>query len=642
MREERLAWDRARPALLALLAGLAVAIVAAPVARAAVDPLVPVSGASPFPPACNGASQPQTSVEYRNTEVEPWIDANPTNPNNLVAMWQQDRYSDGGANGLGVGVSQNGGQSWTQLGVANLPKFTRCQGAAAGSDGDYERASDPWVSFGPDGDGYGVSLSFNETRDLANAILVSESRDGGATWGPVSLIRRDTSPLVFNDKEAITADYTDRRYVYVVWDRIEEFPDGSYKGPTWFARTADGGASWEAAKVIFDPGVNDQTIGNQIVVMPDGTLVNGYTLIKDGTRSIAVMRSGDKGANWAPQVGVSSLEAIGVRDPRTGEPVRTGDILPELASDERPGTNTVYMVWQDARFSGGQRDQIVLSKSSDGGASWSAPQRISTVPGTQAFTPAIRVDAAGNLGVTYYDFRNDTVASPTLDTDVWFLRSTDGGQTFTEERLSPSSFDMRAAPVARGFFVGDYSGLAVAGETFKPLFAQAGAGTTDVFATTVRAPFASTTTPPGPGEPTPPAGTTPPVGPTPPAGPGAPVPAIPPTRPGTTPVPTTPRSLRVEKRGKLGRRFAYLKLRCPAPRCRARVELSAVLRTGGRRRPVILGSRSFRIDRARVTLRVRLNRRARRLTARRRRLATRALFSARADRFEFRVLLRRR
>ena len=623
--------------MLALLVAVAVATVAAPVAKATVDPLVPVSGSSPFPPACNGAAQPQTSVEYRGAEVEPWIDANPTNGDNLVAMWQQDRYSDGGANGLGVGVSRNGGGSWTQVPLANLPKFTRCQGAAAGSGGDYERASDPWFSFGPDGDGYGVSLSFNESRDPANAILVSESGDGGATWGPVSVIRRDTSPLVFNDKEAITADYTDARYVYVVWDRLEDFPDGSYKGPTWFARTADGGASWEAAKVILDPGVNDQTIGNQIVVMPDGDLVNGYSLIKDGTRSVAVMRSSDKGANWAPQVVVGSLETVGVRDPRTGEPVRTGDIIPELASDERPGTDTLYMVWQDARFSGARRDQIAFSKSSDGGATWSAPRGISTVPDTQAFTPAIRVDAAGNLGVTYYDFRNDTVASPALDTDVWFLRSADGGQTFTEERLTPSSFDMRAAPVARGFFVGDYAGLATAGETFKALFAQAGAGATDVFATTIRPPFSSTTAPPTTAPPTTAPPTTAPPTPVTPTPPNPPPPGSP-TAPATPPGPP----LRVARRGRLGRRFASISLRCLEPRCAARVQLSAVLRAGGRRRPVILGSRSLRIGMGRMTLRVPLNRRARRLTERRRRLATRALFSMRADRLEFRVVLRRR
>lgn len=600
---------------LTLAALVALAGVAAPTAAASVDPLVAVSGASPFPPACNGAPQPQTSVEYRGSEVEPWIDANPADPGNLLAVWQQDRYSDGGANGLGVAITRNGGASWAQVPPSNLPRFARCQGALPGSEGDYERASDPWVSFGPGGDAYAVSLSFNESRDLASAILVSESRDGGASWGPVSVIRRDASPLVFNDKESITADYTDARYVYVVWNRLEDFNDDSYKGPTWYARSVDGGATWESAKVILDPGVNDQTIGNQIVVMPDGDLVNGYSLIKDGTRSVAVIRSSDKGQSWAPQVVISPHGTVGVRDPRTGEPVRTGDVLPELASDERLGSDTVYMVWQDARFSAVRRDQIAFAKSTDGGATWSTPKRISTQPGTQAFTPAIRVDAAGNVGVTHYDFRNDTVASPGLETDMWFLRSVDGGQTFAEERLTPSSFDMRSAPVARGFFVGDYTGLAAAGDAFKPLFSQAGAGGTDVFSTSVRAPL--------------PASAVPPARP----GPASPARTTPATRPGPP--------LRVARQGRLGRRLVSFRVRCLRPRCAARIELNSVLRARGRRRAVILGTRSLRMRRGRARVRVGMSRRARRLTARRRRVATRAVFSVRADRFEFRVLLRR-
>ena len=594
---------------------LAVAtVLALPVAaEAEVDPLTPVSGSSPFPPACNGASQSQASVEYRGTEVEPWIDGNPADASNLAAVWQQDRYSDGGANGLGVGVSRNGGASWTQVPLTNLPKFSRCQGAAPDGDGDYERASDPWFSFGPDGHGYAASLSFNQSRNLANAILVSETQDGGTTWRAVNVLRRDTSPAVFNDKQSITADYTDGRYVYAVWDRLEDFPDGSNRAPTWFARTTDGGATWEAAKPIFDPGAGDGTVANQIVVMPDGDLVNGYSLVKDGTRSVAVMRSSDKGANWAPQVVVASHQTVGVRDPLSGESVRTGDIIPELASDERPGTDTLYTVWQDARFSAGQYDQIAFSKSTDGGATWSAPRRISTVADTQAFTPAIRVDAAGNLGVTYYDFRNDTPSSPALNTDVWFLRSVDGGKTFSEERLTPSSFDMRLAPVARGFFVGDYAGLAATGSTFKPLFSQALASGTDVFSTTVRAP---------------PAGGS--------VTPSKPNPAS--RSPATSPGPP----LRVARSGRLGRRLASFRIRCLQPRCAARLELSAVLRHRSRRRPVILGSRSLRVRNGRATLRVRLSRRARRLTARRKRLSTRAVFTMRADRFEFRILLRRR
>jgi hypothetical protein len=91
---------------------------------------------------------------------------------------------------------------------------------------------------------------------------------------------------------------------------------------------------------------------------------------------------------------------------------------------------------------------------------------------TQAFTPAIRVDANGNIGVTYYDFRNNDPATPALETDTWFTRSTDGGATWSEERVTPTSFDMRTAPYARGYFLGDYEGLDNIGNGFTPFFIQ--------------------------------------------------------------------------------------------------------------------------------------------------------------------------
>lgn len=48
-----------------------------------------------------------------------------------------------------------------------------------------------------------------------------------------------------------------------------------------------------------------------------------------------------------------------------------------------------------------------------------------------------------------------------------------GGVTFDDERpLSPRPYDMRRAPYAFGYFVGDYAGLAASGSTFTPLWVQ--------------------------------------------------------------------------------------------------------------------------------------------------------------------------
>jgi hypothetical protein len=49
---------------------------------------------------------------------------------------------------------------------------------------------------------------------------------------------------------------------------------------------------------------------------------------------------------------------------------------------------------------------------------------------------------------------------------------------------------MRTAPVARGFFTGDYEGIAAQGDTFYP-FSSESRGSTDVFASRVGDPFAA-------------------------------------------------------------------------------------------------------------------------------------------------------
>jgi hypothetical protein len=94
------------------------------------------------------------------------------------------------------------------------------------------------------------------------------------------------------------------------------------------------------------------------------------------------------------------------------------------------------------------------------------------------------------VGVTYYDFRNlQSGNTTTLPTDYWFISSTDRGASFGNESHVAGSFDMLTAPFARGFFVGDYQGMATAGATFRPLFVQSNSGNTanrtDVFATSV-------------------------------------------------------------------------------------------------------------------------------------------------------------
>jgi len=214
-------------------------------------------------------------------------------------------------------------------------------------------------------------------------------------------------------------------------------------------------------------------------VLPNGTLVNVFMLINNfknahKTRgyTVEVMRSTDKGATWSKPIVVSKIAPTEVTDPTTGHDVRTGDIIPEVGVDRSSGA--LYVVWQDNQFSG--QSAIALSKSTDGGLHWTAPVVVNTHLDAQAFIPSVEVAADGTVGVTYYDFRNDT-ATPPLDTDYWIIHSHDGGATWTENHVA-GPFDMATAPDAGGYFLGDYQGLATIGSRFLPFFVQANSGNT--------------------------------------------------------------------------------------------------------------------------------------------------------------------
>lgn len=423
-------------------------------------PLVRVSGPSPYPASCGGAAA--GSVNYEDAEVEPYVAVNPANPSNVIGIWQQDRWSDGGAHGLVIGRSLDGGNTWSEQPI----NLSVCGGGNSSNGGNYARASDPWVTFSPNGVAYVISISFTAasmTGGALSSVLVSRSADGGVTWSnPTTLILDGAS--AFNDKETITADPNNSNYVYAVWDRL----DTSGRGPAYFARSTDGGSTWQTAVPIYDPGVNNQTIGNEIVGLPDGTIVDVFEEIDSGAGgTIRVIRSGDYGATWSAPVSVAADLSVGTRDPNTGNPVRDGGFLPQIAAG---AGGKLAAVWQDSRFSGGQRDGIAFSQSSDDGQTWSAPVEINSVPAVEAFTPSVAIMADGTIGVSYFDFRNNTSNPSQLITDYWFTSSTDGVH-WSEQHIS-GPFDLDLAPNAEGLFLGDYQSLTVIGQAFVPFFVQ--------------------------------------------------------------------------------------------------------------------------------------------------------------------------
>nr|MBP6750714.1 hypothetical protein [Xanthomonadaceae bacterium] len=122
-------------------------------ARPAAPALYVASAETPLPPLCQGTNT--SGILYANAEVEPFLAVNPLDSRILVGTWQQDRWSNGSARALLAATSFDGGRSWTRQ---PLP-FSRCGGGSVLNGGDYERASDPWVSYSPNGVVHAMALS---------------------------------------------------------------------------------------------------------------------------------------------------------------------------------------------------------------------------------------------------------------------------------------------------------------------------------------------------------------------------------------------------------------------------------------------------------------------------------------------------
>ena len=478
--------------------------------------LVTVSGPSPYG-GCPTAGQPGT--RFLNAEVEPSLAVNPKTAGNLIGVWQQDRWSNGGAQGIVAGSSSDSGATWMET---PLP-FSVCAANAVldpFTGAPYNRASDPWVSIGPDGTAYTVALlatnssSGPGTNDTG--VATATSTDGGKTWGTTRLLKADqgTSSVFevtqfFNDKESVTADPTKAGTAYVVWDRLQapsHSPDAAlhsraFRGPTWFSMTTDGGKTWTPARSIFDPGQNSQTIGNIVVVdRTSGRLYDFFAQFQTtGSPNVvprgisaAFITSDDGGVSWSGPHVVSNEIVANDIDPNTGQALRTAEELPSVAIDPRAnGKGQLYVVWEDARFSkGSPLNRIVISTSSDAGQTWSPPAPVSTETGRTAFTPTVAVNSAGTVAFSYYDLRNLASSNTsTLPTDLWLKKSAPGGSAFGSDIHVAGPFNLLAAPNAGGFFLGDYEALGAIGTSFVPFFVQTNcslttcpANPTDVFA----------------------------------------------------------------------------------------------------------------------------------------------------------------
>ncbi len=419
--------------------------------------------------------------------VEPIVAVNPVHPNNIVAAWIQ-----GPAQDIVAAVSLDGGQTWQGVPVP----LTVCSG------GSFLGAADPWLSFAPNGDLHAVALTSNSlsfSSKFTDEVMVTKSTDGGLHWSAPSVVPGSDTVDPFADHPSLTADPTNALFAYAIWDGSPS----AHSGAGVFTRTTDGGLTWEPARAIVQTAEQSFIQFSQILVLPNGTLVDVYEFFEQQPNkpitftNLQVLRSTDHGQTWSAPISAVTMTPLYlpngftlVVDPETGQVVRD-PTNPSFAVDRRNGN--LYAVWEDGRFSTPTSflyNDVAFSMSADGGFTWSAPIRVNQTPLTiapanrQAFFPSIAVAANGTIGVSYYDFRfNDP--NPGLPTDRWLVQcqpsstnpATNPACWGNEVRLTDTSFNMEAVvPSLAGsggaFFLGDYFGLAGTDDGFVATFTQ--------------------------------------------------------------------------------------------------------------------------------------------------------------------------
>lgn len=376
-----------------------------------------------------------------NNQSEVSIAINPANLNKLLIGANTDP-------GQGYYYSTNGGTNWSG-------------GDALPGVGYY--SSDPAVAYDADGNGY---FNYLESFDggWTYQLFVKKSADGGANWQSAVQIPNANNV----DKNHMAIDVTNSPYRNYVYTAITDY-DNAIK----FSRSTNGGASFSTAVNISGSATGYFSQGVNLNTGPSGEVYAAWSIADDwpdeygdpqtwdyGSEAIGFAKSTDGGATWQSPARIFNIS--GSRnfwyDKNPAQPpqsIRMND-FPCIAVDRSGGiwNGTIYLVY-GAKGQGTDRADIMFCKSSNGGTNWSTPIRVNNdATSTDQWFPWITVDSYGVINIIFYDSRNDPNNQLT---EVWSAQSSDGGQSFTNSKVSDVAF--MPYPIYGGGYMGDYLGI---------------------------------------------------------------------------------------------------------------------------------------------------------------------------------------
>jgi hypothetical protein len=307
-----------------------------------------------------------------------------------------------------------------------------------------------------------------------NAIVVAKSSNG-TSWTqatPVTFNKRS----YFDDKYYIAIDRSNSSFanrIYVAWDRNQANNQILY-----VVYSSNGGATWTAPIKVDDGKTKFERVIGAYPAVDQATGKVYLSWHNYAKNIIYVDKSTNGGAAWGTDVAAATTHAgfgtdIGCVGGRSQGPAHALKVGPSGA---------LYLVYADPVANRGF--DILLTKSTDGGTSWSTPRTVNDDAGAKdQFHPTLSVESNGSGGdkvtVTFYDRRDD---SANCSAHVYATQSTDSGATWAANiRLTSASSNFNGNPNGPG----DYSSSTPAGGKVYPYFSDHRTSDFDVRSATV-------------------------------------------------------------------------------------------------------------------------------------------------------------
>ena len=382
----------------------------------------------------------------RRQDNEPFSVVDPTDPDTVVAGWNDYCLTDLGAGWQGFAYSTDSGESWTDSLVPGYPQDTSEEGQDSPLFGDHTDAGDPIAAFDKAGNLFVGGIAFNREGPVNGDVYVATYGTDPVGEYPVDyqrtrVVGKGTPNRnfggIFQDKPMLEVDRTGSQYagnVYVCWSRFT----ANGQNRILFSRSTDTGQTFSQPISLTTPGTIGSVQGCDIAVESDGDVYVTYRTFSIGNRGsgLAFNRSTDGGASFGKAQLIRNiteyLPSDGERDCGDGPYVCPTEYVfhriplePRVTSDQSGELPGVYLTYNEIRPGSTEPSEtsftsagagtvgqslVYVTGTTDDGQRWSDPVAVDAVPaGHQFFSD---IDAfKGEMAVVWQDSRTDPAYS---------------------------------------------------------------------------------------------------------------------------------------------------------------------------------------------------------------------------------------